>query len=188
MTTLVGIQGAGFAVIAAESQISSDGLKSSSISGKICHSGPTIIAAAGNLRGINLLQHAWIAPAFGRYKSTDAYITRSFIPKMREMFIKNGYDMKDLDVVASSGSAMLVAIKSVIYAIDSDYSWDRVKSGLYAVGSGAEIALGVMWTLGGHSKPNRNEATAVCKKAIEGAKYFDSSSGFEIQTVVQLDR
>lgn len=187
MTTLVAIQGEGFAVIAADTQISADGFKSQSVNGKICQSGPTVIASAGNLRGINLLQYAWTAPSFGRYKSTDLYITRAFIPAMRKMFIEHGYDIKDSGF-AVNGSQLIVAVKANLYIIEPDYAWDRVQSGIYAAGSGSDFAQGAMWSMDGHLQPNLVTAKNICIKAVEAAKFFDSATGYEIQSIVQTNR
>ena len=95
MTTLIAYQGDGFCVIAADSQTTFENLKANcSPMGKIAVNGKFLIAAAGTVRGMNIIQHSFSPPAILN-KDLDRYMVRSFIPALRKEFIDAGYDMKD---------------------------------------------------------------------------------------------
>jgi ATP-dependent protease HslVU (ClpYQ) peptidase subunit len=55
-----------------------------------------------------------------------------------------------------SDPSILVAIGSKLYRIISRYSWIEVEDNIYAVGSGADLALGALYTLQGYLRPSTN--------------------------------
>lgn len=185
MTTLAAIQGDGWAVIGADSRATDDtGHIMTVVTGKIFANGPTLIAGAGSVRGINILQFGWKAPP-RTVKSTDSYMTRSFIPSMRKAFIEAGYDMKADSEVAQNENDLLVAVGGVLYAIADDYSWERCRSGLYAAGSGGKFAIGALAALGASKATTPEQADKFLHKAITVATTFDAFSGGEVTTVTQ---
>ena len=108
MTTIIAIQGDGFSVICADSRISdsySDGLISQigtlrEGSGKVAVNGKYLLATAGDLRAINILQHVFQPPTptpNTKGKKLDQFITSKFIPALRECFDSQGYSVPDRD-------------------------------------------------------------------------------------------
>lgn len=185
MTTIAGIQGDGWIVLGADTQASDDsGLLMHIATGKIFRNGPALIGAAGSVRGINILQFGWKAPA-RTVKSTDHYMTRSFIPAMRKAFIESGYDMKADSEVAAHDNELLVAVGGVLYSIADDYSWERCKSGLYAAGTGGKYALGALAAINAYQVKTPEKAEELVERAILVGITFDAFSGGEVQTVVQ---
>lgn len=185
MTTLAAIQGDGWCVIAADSLVSDDtGMTGEVMTGKIFKNGPTLIAGAGSVRGINILQFAWKAPA-RTVASTDAYITKSFIPAMRKVFIENGYDMKADTDVASNDNEFLVAVGGVLYSIADDYSWERCSRKLYALGSGGKYALGALAVQGAEKAKSIAEAGRMLNKAVRTAIRYDAFSGGDVYIISQ---
>lgn len=199
MTTIVGIQGDGYAVVGADTQISSfDDSGSSyqistlgSSSAKIGLNGKYILGAAGDLRAINLLHHAFQPPTPTpglRGKKLDAFITTKFIPSLRACFDAYGYsppDGKDKEHSAEQGSSILVVINSTIYIIENDYAWTSEANGLYATGTGSSYALGALQILVAGKKLTAGQAKAAVAKALSTASRFDAYTGGPFQTMVQ---
>ena len=89
MTTIVGIQGDGFALLATDSRISSFDEKGDVYqyttlgagSSKLATNGKYLVGAAGDVRAINLLHHAFHPPVCApslRGKRLDTFIVTAF--------------------------------------------------------------------------------------------------------------
>jgi ATP-dependent protease HslVU (ClpYQ) peptidase subunit len=186
VTTLAAIQGEGWCAIGSDSRASDEsGFIMQIVTGKSFVNGPALIAGAGAVRGINLLQFGWTAPAYGKSKSTDHYMTRVFIPAMRKCFIEAGYDMKDDGEVALNDNDFLVAVKGVLYSVAEDYSWERCRQGLYVAGSGGKLALGALEVQGASKAKTVEQAEKMLRKAVEAAIKYDCYSGGDILVMSQ---
>jgi ATP-dependent protease HslVU (ClpYQ) peptidase subunit len=191
MTTIVGIQGDGYAIIANDSRISdtdSNGFVSriSTVrpgSGKVAKNGKYIIGAAGDMRAINLLHHVFNPPAPPATLlgvRLDKFFTSKFIPDLRECFDSQGYSAPtndQSDHLAEQGSSILVAIHGVIYVIDSDYSWASDNNGLYGLGTGGPYALGALKALFPKKKLTATQAKSLALKALTVAAHYDPHTG-----------
>lgn len=145
MTTLVAIQGNGWAVVGCDSRSSDDnGRPMNLATHKIIENNGILIAGSGASRGSNILQFGWKAPKPRATDDLDTFVTQTFIPQMRKVFVDSGYDMKEDGDTASHDSEFLIIVRGVIYPIFEDYSWDRDLSGIYCSGSGGDIALGAI--------------------------------------------
>lgn len=199
MTTIVGIQGDGYAVIASDTRItgfSENGyvqgmMTLPSGTSKIAANGKYILGAAGDVRAINLLHHALQPPAPTpslRGKKLDAFIVNKFIPALRTCFDSNGYshpDSKERNHLAEQGSSIIVVVNATIYIIDYDYAWAPDSSGIYACGSGGEYALGALHVLVNGKKLSIAQAKSVALKALNVSAKFDPSTGGPFTTMVQ---
>lgn len=184
MTTIIGIQGDGFAILCADSRISSvddDGFVSriqtmpSGVS-KISQLGNLLIGVAGDIRAINLISYAFQPPQPAinlRGRKLDEFITNKFIPSLRECFDSNGYSpppRESSEHLAEHGSEMLVVVNKTIYQIDNDYAWCLEASGVHAIGTGAQYALGALSAL----MPVGQFSFTVAKKHITRAMAITS--------------
>jgi len=199
MTTIVGIQGDGFALVCADSQISeisSDGYATQVLtlregSGKIAANGRYLFGAAGDLRAINLLHHAFappVCPPNLKGKKLDHFITVKFIPALRECFDHHGYATpvsESSEHMAQHGSIILVVINGVIYTVDGDYSWVSDPNGVYALGTGAQYAMGAVHALQGKTKFNLFTAKKTVLQAMAAAAKFDPYTGAPYHSFVQ---
>lgn len=200
MTTVIGIQGEGFAVLAADTRITSfadDGpayqmaTLGSGVS-KIATNGKYLIGTAGDLRAINLLTHAFSpppAPPGVKGKKLDQFITVKFIPALRACFDTHGYsppeNKENKNHNAEQGSSLLVVVNATIYMIDNDYSWLLDASGIYAVGSGSDYALGAVHALAGGKKLSAIQAKSVCLKALSISAKMEPHTGSPYHTYIQ---
>lgn len=198
MTTIVGIQGDGYALLCADSRIvQTDGdggnqMITTAAAGhsKICTKGKYLMGAAGDVRAINLIQHALNPPqpaASLRGRKLDEFITVKFIPALRDCFETNGFVVASNDgrpAPADADADVIIAVNGVIYAIGSGFSWFSDASGLYAVGTGSAYALAALTAVIPKS-PNVKQARSVALKAMSIAAKFDPNTGSPFNTLVQ---
>lgn len=200
MTTIVGIQGDGFAVVGCDTRISSFSDSGNayqistlgSSSSKLSINGKYILGAAGEMRAINILHHVFqpppIAPGL-KGKKLDSFITVKFIPTLRSCFDSQGYSPPNSDNskehTAEQGSTVVVVVNGCIYIIESDYSWTTEASYLYSIGTGSSYALGAMQALTAGKRPTLSQARSICSKSLTIAAKFDPYTGPPFQTLVQ---
>lgn len=200
MTTIIGIQGDGFAVVCADSRVSTQADGSLQIgtlregSSKLAQNGKYIIGAAGDVRAINILHHVFQPPApppNTRGKNLDQFFTARFVPSLRECFEAQGYavpDRDDKEHMAEQGSSIIVSVNGTIYVVESDYSWSSEASGIYALGSGAPYALGAMQVLVRNRKLNSQLAKSYALRAMAVASKYDPGTGAPYHTFVQGEK
>jgi len=202
MTTIVAIQGDGFAVVGYDSRISSmdDSGYTSQIftlgesCSKVAVNGKYILGAAGDVRAINILHHVFNPPppTVGMKGSKlDKFFTNNFIPALRDCFEKQGYAVPDTDDkmhIAEQGSTIMVVVNGTIYVVDSDYSWASDVSGIYALGTGSPFALGALHmnkSLSTKKSLTVHTAKTLALKSLSVASKFDPHTGAPFKTVVQ---
>lgn len=200
MTTIIGIQGDSFAVICADSRVTevdSDGSATQSVSlkevgFKIAQNGRWLMGVAGDVRAINILTHAFNPPAPPtnlRGRKLDHFVTTKFVPALRTCFDAEGYSnpiTENSTHNSEHGSVVMAAINGTIYVIDGDYSWLSDSFGVYAIGSGAQFALGSLATLlptGG--KVGVRTAKQSALKAVAVAGRYDPATAAPYQVLVQ---
>lgn len=199
MTTIVGIQGNDYSIICTDSRVSSfdDSGMAYQIttlgtgSSKVAINGRYLLGAAGDVRAINILHHAFNPPT-PTFSSSgvklDQFITQKFIPALRDCFESTGYATPDNDEknhIAEHSSQILVVINGTIYIIDGDYSWTSDKTGIYAIGTGSSYALGALHALTNGKELTVQKAKTALNKALTIASKFDPYTGSPFQTFVQ---
>ena len=199
MTTIVGIQGDDYAMICTDSRVSSFDESGMAYqittlgtgSGKVSQNGKYLLGAAGDVRAINILHHAFTPPSptfSGSGQKLDQFITQKFVPALRECFENTGYAMPDNDEknhIAEHSSQIVVVINGTIYIIDGDYSWTSDKTGIYAIGSGSSYALGALHALSNGKQLPMAKAKLSINKALAVASRFDPYTGSPFQTFIQ---
>ena len=185
MTTLIAVQNDNWCIIAGDSQTTSYHLSADcSPMGKIAQNGKYLVAAAGLVRGMNLIQHAFVPPRAPK-NNLDKFMVTKFLPALRSCFVKSGYDMKDDGDVASHDNEFLVAVNGTIYLIDEVYGIERTANKIYVTGSGMELALGAAHALGLQYVDDWEVAIDIVKQAVETAIKYDIYSGGVIQVALQ---
>lgn len=200
MTTIIGIQGDSFAVICADSRVTevdSDGSATQAISlkevgFKVAQNGRWLMGVAGDVRAINILTHAFnppTPPLTLRGRKLDHFITTKFVPALRACFDAEGYSNplnENAAHQAEHSSVVMAAINGTIYVIDGDYSWLSDSFGVYAIGSGAQFALGSLATaLPTGGKVGLRTAKQSALKAVAVAGRYDPHTAAPYQVLVQ---
>jgi ATP-dependent protease HslVU (ClpYQ) peptidase subunit len=190
MTTIAAIQGEGWAVVGADSRISEfygEGAAEvgtlSATNPKIGSNGKYILGAAGDLRAINILHHAFQPPACPpnlKGRKLDHFITTKFVPALRASFDEQGYSMPDKDSkehLAQHDSQIICIINNTVYIIDGDYSWYTNNTGLYAIGSGSSYAIGALSVITSSARTTLQSAKKAITKSLTVASRFDPHTG-----------
>jgi ATP-dependent protease HslVU (ClpYQ) peptidase subunit len=185
MTTLIAYQHEDFCLIVADSQTTGYDLASDcSPMGKIAINGKYLVSAAGLVRGMNIIQHAFVPPNPPK-SNLDKFMVKSFVPALRKCFVDSGYDIRTDGMSASHDNDFIVAVNGSLYFIDSAYGLERVADSLYCTGTGMKLALGAAYALGITECDDYEEAIEILEKAVQTAIKFDVNSGGKIQVALQ---
>jgi ATP-dependent protease HslVU (ClpYQ) peptidase subunit len=199
MTTIIGIQGQDYALVCSDSRISTmdEGGFTSQIttlgsnSTKIAENNKYLLGAAGDMRAINILHHAFTPPtlpAGTTGKKLDNFITTKFVPALRECFEKQGYaspENESATHIAQHESTIMTVVAGSIYVIDGDYSWTSDINGVYAMGTGSSYALGALQVLCSSKVMTVAQAKKVALKAIAVSAKYDPYTGGPFHCYVQ---
>jgi ATP-dependent protease HslVU (ClpYQ) peptidase subunit len=192
MTTIVGIQGKGWGLIAADSLIvGADQKFIASGMDKVVEKGEYVIAFAGDAIAGDIALHSWNAPKIPRGVNLDKFMMTDFLPSLRQAYADYGYDPSpktaDNDLKDGAGFDALICLRGKIYQIDNDFSWVRDDRGIYGVGSGSSYALGALarTTL---SPTNTRTAANEARKAIEISISFDINTGGKVKVITQREK
>jgi len=140
MTTVVAVETPKGVTFASDSRITTGWQVNDGWLDKVVKNGSITFAAAGYLRTIQILAYAKLPepPTSSKEAVLDRFVALELVPAVVNAF----KDTSEGD--ALRGSQVLVSFRGRVYSIGGDGSWLRSKNGHYAVGSGAEYALGAL--------------------------------------------
>jgi ATP-dependent protease HslVU (ClpYQ) peptidase subunit len=107
-----------------------------------------LIGAAGSPRLAQIVRHVFHIPVYSEtlYSSTLKYLCSAFIPELRKSCIDLGMEGKDQsDGTSRSMGELLVGFNGQLFTIYSDFSVLSFVEDYTVIGSGSEIALGVLY-------------------------------------------
>ncbi len=140
MTTIIAFQGADFAILGADSQITDGDKRTLSPSTpKIVKIGKYLFAVSGDCRPGDILMYNWKPPV---YDGTDPvkFMGKKIIPSIVTAFKANSYDFEK-DGVSFS---FLIAFAGNIFEIGDSLDISQSIDNLYGIGSGSPYALGFL--------------------------------------------
>jgi ATP-dependent protease HslVU (ClpYQ) peptidase subunit len=183
MTAIVGIQGKGWAVIAADSMTTYDD-KPYYAKGmdKAVRKGDYVFAFAGDAVAGNIAEFLWTPPKLIKTMPLDAFMQVKVLPSLRDAMKEHGYE-PDAIKDPNAGFDALMCLNGVIYEIDEEYMWSRDDRGLYAVGSGGQLALGALAT--GFSKNSTKAAEFAARRAIKISADYCIGVGGDVKVITQ---
>lgn len=146
MTTVVAIQHQDGVTMIADSQINSAGqpyFHSDMV--KVVQRNKYLIGVAGRVVALQAIQNSWNPPALSAsYKGTlYNFVITKVIPSLKS-FIDESKLFSDKEKEDGDLFSILLAINGQVFEIDQDYAVARRESGVYAIGSGADYALGAL--------------------------------------------
>lgn len=179
MTTIAAVQGRGWCVVGWDSRVVDEDSRAYVAGGawsKVVENGAYLLGAAGDVRAINILAHAFVPPEPPKVRGVrlDRFVTARFIPALREAFEREGYLANRRETAEAHGASLLVVVNKTAYEIGSDWSWVHPADGLFAIGTGAPFALGALSVLPHGSAADAEKAVA---EALRVASCFDVGSG-----------
>lgn len=146
MTTVIAIQYPDSVEMISDSQINSSGqpyFHSDMV--KIVERGKYLIGVAGRVVALQAIQNSWNPPALTASNKGSIYnfVITKVVPSLKT-FIDDFKIFSDKEKEDGDLFSILIAIKGEVFEIDQDYAVARRESGVYAIGSGADYALGAM--------------------------------------------
>ena len=183
MTTLVGIQLEDRVVLAADSQITEDNLRTiSNSTPKIIHIGKYLLGITGDSRPGDILAYNWTPPT---YKGADPiqWMGKKVLPSIITAFKENGYDPYEATKEKDAGFDYLVSFSGNLFHIATDLSFIQSSSDIYGLGSGGQFALGYLYDRVGRLTVGNVDQHA--RRAVEIASLLDINTCPPIQLVTQ---
>jgi ATP-dependent protease HslVU (ClpYQ) peptidase subunit len=181
MTTLVGIQGPDFVVMAADSQITDNDQRIISIqTPKIVSIGKYLLGVTGDSRPGDILMYNWKPPAY-KYQDPVQWMGKRVIPSIYAAFKDFGYDVNDKE----ANFCYLIAFDGMLFSIGPDLSFNASENGLFTAGSGGPYALGYLYSLKPGSYRALLMAKVVAERSVKIASVLDINTCPPIQLEVQ---
>lgn len=185
MTTIAAIQGPGWAAVAWDSRVV-EGERVFVLpksQGKIAQNNDFLLGAAGDMRAINLLTHTFRPtrpPAGISDEELDAFMSTKFLKELKRCFDDAEYGEK-----GTQDSYIIALVQGRVYEFGSSYDWCHDDAGLYAVGTGAQYALGALSSLLEGKKITQEVAREALQAALAASCKYDPNSGVPIHILIQ---
>jgi ATP-dependent protease HslVU (ClpYQ) peptidase subunit len=175
MTAIIGIQGKGWAVLAADSVTTySDRPYVAKGYEKISRIGDYLLAVAGDATAGDILNHLWQPPKPVKTQDPDKFVIVKILPSIRQILTEHGYDPNPANKKEDddAGWDALICFNGKIYQLTDDYGFMRDEKGLYGIGSGGAVALGAIAAMENDLKTHTKTASAA-KKAVNIAIQYN---------------
>lgn len=149
MTTVIGLQHPNGCILVADSLIM-DGAGRKYVHPemkKLAERGNFVVGTSGDWQFCEVIQHRWNPPTPVAKDKKDLYgfMINKVVPTLRQCLIENGYNFDEsADKKDGERFHILVAVCGYIFDIDEQLSVTMSNDGVYAIGSGGDIALGAL--------------------------------------------
>jgi len=181
MTTLVGIQGNDFVVLAADSQITDGDQRIISVeTPKIVNTGKYLLGLTGDSRPGDILAYAWKPPLY-RGEEPTRFMGSKVLPSISAAFKENNYEIDNKEMNFS----FLIAFNTNLFSIGGDLSFNTSERGLFSAGSGGNYALGYLYSLPQSNYNKLVTASVIAKKAVELSALLDINTCPPVQVISQ---
>ena len=189
MTAIVGIQGKGWAVLAADSMTTyTDRPYVAKGYDKIVKINEYLIAVAGDALAGDILNNLWQPPKVLKTQDPDRFMMIRVLPSIKQALTDAGYDPNPKGKADDdSGWDALVCFNGNLYQISDDYGYMRDDRGLYGIGSGGSLAMGALVALDGDTKTHA-KASSAAKKAINIAIQYNIWCGGTVSVKTQFTK
>lgn len=127
---------------------------------KIFKCGDFLIGFCHSFRYGQIIEHCFKPPKVTE-KNIVKYMVTKFVPELKITLAVNDFDEKE--------SCMIVGYKGKIFYVESDWNVGYDKTNYYAIGSGAPVALGSLYSTEGQHPLDR------IRIALEAAQEFTIS-------------
>lgn len=183
MTTLAAIKYGNKVVLAADSQITEDNLRTISLSTpKIVHVGKYLLGIVGDTRPGDILAYNWKPPTY-KGENPVQFMGKKVMPSIITAFKENNYDPYPAEKDKEAGFDYLVSFNGNLFHIACDLSFISSEKNIYGLGTGGQFALGYLYSRADNFTAKTIEQHA--RKAVEIASVLDINTCPPIQLEVQ---
>lgn len=189
MTTLVGIAGKDFVVMAADSAIVDNNRREISVqTPKIYEVNDYLIGFAGDVRAGQILHYQWKPPRYKTNIHPIEFMGNKIVPSIRSVLKENGFDL-DADRQTSGedklSMSIFISFNAYMFAIDQSFTFNMSERGLFATGSGGDYALGYLYSLRQKNYRTSLLSKVAAERAVEIGCLLDINSSPPIKSEVQ---
>jgi ATP-dependent protease HslVU (ClpYQ) peptidase subunit len=171
MTCIVAVKDSGKVYMGADSLGSNYHSKSVRIDEKIFKKGKMLFGFTSSFRMGQILNYSFNPPKHDPKLNDMEYLVDQFVPELIKTYEKNKWLKTEASVV--SGGVFLLAYNGEIYKIESDFQVNHTFDNYNACGSGADAALGSLFT----TEKYRISPKDRINHAIEAASHHIASVG-----------
>lgn len=164
MTTIIGLQHDNGCLLVADSLVTdANGRKYwHRDMKKLAERGSFIVGTSGDWQFCEIIQHKWDPPVPTAKDKKDlfGFMINKAIPTLRQCLVENGYSF-DESAEKKDGERfhLLIAVCGYIFDVDEQLSITMSDDGVYAVGSGGDLALGAL-----HAGADAHQAMEIAAK------------------------
>jgi ATP-dependent protease HslVU (ClpYQ) peptidase subunit len=148
MTTIVGVQTADGCLIASDSRVAEGGkVYTHPDMVKAVERSSYIIGGAGDYRALQVVLHGWQPPIVSAKAKQNLYefVINKVAPSLKATLTEAGIDFgKSSDGDDKFELQLIMGINGTLFELDSDFAVAMNDTGLYAIGSGGDYALGAL--------------------------------------------
>ena len=149
MTTIVGVQSIDGCVIASDSRVAEGGkVYTHPEMVKAIERGSYIIGGAGDYRALQVALHGWQPPIVSAKAKQNLYefVINKVAPSLKSTLVEAGIEFNkgSDDSDNKFELQLLIGINGTLFEVDSDFAVAMNDTGLYAIGSGGDYALGAL--------------------------------------------
>lgn len=181
MTTILAVQGDGWASLGYDSAISEANKKSIINHCKYFQKGDFHFAFTGDLRAGQVLANELNLPSTKdvlTYSELDKYVYSVLIKSMLKAF--RGSDV-ETDENKEWPIELLIMWNGIVLEVNSDLSFSRDDRGILALGTGSGFGLGALRAL--YNNGNQRAANAAIKQALFIAAEYDAFTGLPAHVI-----
>lgn len=170
MTCIVGIEHEGKVYLGGDSAAADTNFEiQDRLDEKVFVNGDFVMGFTTSFRMGQILRYAFTPPEHMPSKDDMSYMVVDFIDGIRSSFKEKGYIGREEGTTAESGGTFLVGYKNSLYYIEDDFQVARLGDGFSAVGCGAKIALGSLY-----STQDMIDPIARLELALKAAAHFSA--------------
>jgi len=148
MTTIIGVEYGNPCVVLGDSRIVGDSkIYSHTDMVKVVTNGNYLVGVAGDVRALQVVLHTWKPPAFLAKDRTNIFqfMVNKVAPSLKTTLTDAGIDFgKSTDNDDKFELQLIIGVNGTIFELDSDFAVAMNDTGLYAIGSGGDYALGAL--------------------------------------------
>lgn len=174
MTTIAMIEHEGGVTIGYDSQVTMGWQPADMEQTKVFANNGVVYGVAGDVVDANVLRYADLPAAADAGWDIDRWVVRELLPAIRTALQTAGV-LETNSGKVGTGSSVLAVVNGRVYSIGHDTSYVRFTSGIYAIGSGNQYALGAI------------AAGAHMRQALGIATQFDIGTGGRITVTQDLE-
>lgn len=158
MTCIVGVQHDGQVIIGGDSAATTGYEITARADSKVFRVGPYVMGFTTSFRMGQLLRYSFHPPAVDTW-DVDRFMATRFVDKVRDCLRDGGF--MSVNSSQEAGGDFLVGVAGHLYRICSDFQIARALDGYDAVGCGADLARGSLFTTRLNPEPHTRVTSAL---------------------------